>query len=547
MGFPLCWLLLTTVGASWVELRGRPTVLQSDLEISYQIDGLDPARFHDIHCLLYSGSALLYAVRAGGPAGHLRIPCGVITHAGPHSLALQHTNGSVIATQEFRTRWPRVALAVPVSLETLTAEVTVTVSFTSAVCSPVGGADPQLLRGGERGARPVWLRVERCTAQDCTSATTLKIMRVDRFWRGPSSKHSIPCSDWDQAGSYRAVLAVEPEPSLQLGPPDIVIAASRQWGVEVSGQYWLGVGPGSLAACRDRQAAALVVELDYPACIPARDKVRLYRAAGNGPGHGTYLGEQRVVPGDHAVVFPCNLLYNSSALDRHCFRYIATAAGGAVSTAAAECLPTPAGSWASWSAWSACSVSCGLGSRSRYRFCSSRSCPGSRLQTEDCKVAACPPRSTSDPVSALSPAPARPTPEYGASPCECGCTYILAHSTAATRDLSIVSGSCPLPLTWTLRVSPDRTLLLNLTRLSLSCPELRLLVRNGVAASAPLLASLQAGSGAGPVVHTSGHTARLELSAADPAINTTACWLALGLTVDSLGSTFALSLSAMPA
>ena len=37
--------------------------LQSDLKVSFSIDNFDPARFHDIHCLLYAGAALLYAVK----------------------------------------------------------------------------------------------------------------------------------------------------------------------------------------------------------------------------------------------------------------------------------------------------------------------------------------------------------------------------------------------------------------------------------------------------------------------------------------------------
>ena len=37
--------------------------LQSDLKVSFSIDNFDPTRFHDIHCLLYAGAALLYAVK----------------------------------------------------------------------------------------------------------------------------------------------------------------------------------------------------------------------------------------------------------------------------------------------------------------------------------------------------------------------------------------------------------------------------------------------------------------------------------------------------
>ena len=92
--------------------------LQSDLKVSFSIDNFDPTRFHDIHCLLYAGAALLYAVkiilltpqqynllnvknfnlkrkcnfyykaRVAGGNGRLSVPCGVITHAGRWSLPL---------------------------------------------------------------------------------------------------------------------------------------------------------------------------------------------------------------------------------------------------------------------------------------------------------------------------------------------------------------------------------------------------------------------------------------------------------------------------
>ena len=37
--------------------------MQTDVDVSFAIDNFDPSRFHDIHCLLYAGAALLYAVK----------------------------------------------------------------------------------------------------------------------------------------------------------------------------------------------------------------------------------------------------------------------------------------------------------------------------------------------------------------------------------------------------------------------------------------------------------------------------------------------------
>ena len=92
----LC-LLATRLEASWVEVTNNPIVLQSEVVISYKIDNFDPARFNDIHSLLYAGSELLYAARVSGGEGVIRVPCGVVTHAGVHSITLCYTNNTVIA------------------------------------------------------------------------------------------------------------------------------------------------------------------------------------------------------------------------------------------------------------------------------------------------------------------------------------------------------------------------------------------------------------------------------------------------------------------
>lgn len=46
--------------ASWLRVDNNQVALETELRISYDIDNMDPSRFHDIHCLLHSGSALLY-------------------------------------------------------------------------------------------------------------------------------------------------------------------------------------------------------------------------------------------------------------------------------------------------------------------------------------------------------------------------------------------------------------------------------------------------------------------------------------------------------
>ena len=86
---------------------------------------------------------------------------------------------------------------------------------------------------------------------------------------------------------------------------------------------------------------SIVLEVDYPACILAKDKIRLHKETSQHQliSKRTYLGEQRVIPGDKAVIFPCSAFNKSSEEDRFCFSYVSTARDGAVNTLKSLCLP----------------------------------------------------------------------------------------------------------------------------------------------------------------------------------------------------------------
>ena len=46
----------------------------------------------------------------------------------------------------------------------------------------------------------------------------------------------------------------------------------------------------------------MILETDYPGCILARDKVRLYRQSANSLARPQYLGEQRVIQVSATVI-----------------------------------------------------------------------------------------------------------------------------------------------------------------------------------------------------------------------------------------------------
>ena len=72
---------------------------------------------------------------------------------------------------------------------------------------------------------------------------------------------------------------------------------------------------------------------------------------------------------------------------------------------------------------------------------------GPRVASRQCLPAKCVGTTSALTSSSLDPSPSpppRPTPVYGASPCACGCTYLLHSSReedTTSRDINIVSGN----------------------------------------------------------------------------------------------------------
>ena len=202
-------------------------------------------------------------------------------------------------------------------------------------------------------------------------------------------------------------------------------------------------------------------------------------------------------------------------------------------------------------------MSCGQGTRTRYRFCSDDSfncqvqifleflsqfnydlLQGSRVESASCSESSCP--STSPPVTLtteIKTSAPRPTPVYGASPCECGCTYILHTSsqpgdTSSVRDINIVSGDCHVfPVTWTVKVPEHRQMLLDVANVSFSCPELQLNIRDGVEDRDTLLYTIHVDTNVSVAVRSSGHVSRLELVSDTRGLNSSSCFAVLHLGV----------------
>ena len=164
------------------------------------------------------------------------------------------------------------------------------------------------------------------------------MVRVENFYSSHSSKVTIKCSEWGVAGIFRVIIVAEIITDRDVDKHDSVIARSKVFSVDWSSEYELSTNREAVEPCEEGDS--MVVEMNYPTCILDMDKIRLYQErASHGSGRRTYIGEQRVIPGDKAVIFPCSVFNKTSSGDRFCFSYVSTAADGAVAVLKTQCLP----------------------------------------------------------------------------------------------------------------------------------------------------------------------------------------------------------------
>ena len=229
-----------------------------------------------------------------------------------------------------------MSISAPTRVETFTTDVSVTVGFTRAVCAPRGRREEGVLQGGVGGLPTVWLKLELCTTEDCSETEVHYLEKLQSFYTAPSSTVTVPCRFWSWPGVYLIRVGAELSITDDTTRSSGVIAKSGQIQVAWSEEYKiLPQTSSNLEQCV--AGDSVVVELDYPHCIGTRDKVRLYLdPLKPGLGRAQYIGEQRVVPGDKAVLFPCSL-FNRTVGFTFCFHYISTAETGKVSLVTDSC------------------------------------------------------------------------------------------------------------------------------------------------------------------------------------------------------------------
>ena len=234
-----------------------------------------------------------------------------------------------------------VTLTSPRAVETYTTDVELRTGFTGAVCAPAPRQLKGVLQGGQLGLPTVWMKLELCNDAACNQTEVKYLEKLSTFYTSPSSSVTVACRFWEWPGVYRAMVGVEHRAAEEWTQQDRIIVTGEQIEVSWSLDYKIKVPEDNLKHCV--VGDSVVLEIDYPHCIGTQDKIRLFQQPEHpGLGRAQYIGEQRVVPGDKAVLFPCSL-FNQTQGFLPCFHYISTAHAGKVALVTDTCSKTDEG------------------------------------------------------------------------------------------------------------------------------------------------------------------------------------------------------------
>ncbi|XP_037940096.1 uncharacterized protein LOC119672981 [Teleopsis dalmanni] len=408
-----------------------------------------------------------------------------------------------ILMQIINVQWPRVEMIVsPIRLKTYPENpVRVILKFIDLNCN-------QALENEK--LPEFWLELVYCGRNSSCSQMKLQnisktnILYEEQVHGYPKLKSlTLDCSLFGLAGNY--VLQLRPMASAY----DISIVR-RFITVEWSDKFVFNVHTSSIFPCDPHIGIGVLYQ--YPRCILDQgDRVRLYAklradvVSLKPPTSLHYIYEKRVVKGQHAIYFSCDLF--TEKYIEYCFKYVTQSISGAVADVRVDCVSTlpvkdsDTGGWGPWSDWTPCSTNCFGGTRNRYRFCDSppprygaKFCEGTSVQTETCN------NNTSQTWNCiyeggieLNAIKLTQNLQETGLKCRCGCIIHLT-SSKQSRIITATTQTCPGKSFWLIQADDVENIKLNLQYLHLSCSTQYIKVRNGPSLSSNLLAEYNSGN-----------------------------------------------------
>ncbi|XP_058447572.1 uncharacterized protein LOC131427974 [Malaya genurostris] len=432
----------------------------------------------------------------------IKVPCSYFLHGGMYELSVENPAGTMgmefdeRLRQQLNVSWPTPTVSiVPGTISTYPEEVVRgTLQFPDVRCSSSVPVNDESVDVPEFWLELVYCgRNEACPLEAVSKPQILFSEQVRGF---PSLRViNFRCDLFGLAGYYLLHLRSSNEdPTLTR----ILSGARALLKADWSKQYVFTVHTRSIFPC-DVHGSGIRVLFQYPSCILNQsDRVRVYAKLRADvlslvpPTSLHYISEQRVMKGQHALYFECDLFYEKYI--EYCFVYVSQAISGAVADIRMDCVPTlpvspsDSGGWGPWSNWTHCSTTCRGGVRNRYRFCDSppprygaKFCEGSSVQTERCGT----PSSFDSWECMFSPAPGATLPaqigdvstEIGPA-CRCGCVIHLG-VVKPRRIIASSSESCPERSLWLVQGDEGHRIRFTMDFSKFPCDQQWLKVRDG--------------------------------------------------------------------
>ncbi|KAK3099747.1 hypothetical protein FSP39_009050 [Pinctada imbricata] len=476
-----CYLLLPglifyTDGQYVVQLPLVYVAFSGDLIINYTIPSnvSIPNAFIRLTAVLASKNQEITTrgIQFGQSVGQVRIPCGTIEYAVP-VIAELHTyaGGPILASSRMTVEWPKFTLSLPDSHIAQTQQVMLTLT-SMAACNSFF----------RRYSFQLDLEYSTDDSPNNTIATFSEPQIIHSHPISDITKSiselSYECDLFDTKGNYRAVLRNSFDSSKPVSVSNIMIT---KWSLA----YKLSVNDRSVFPCTGH----VTVLYTKPECAGKNNKIRIFKLARDvsgslaAPLKRKYISETKAEPDNKYVLFNCDIFSEQAA--GFCFVYVTTSRRGSVSEQDSYCLSAHPdsvipidGGWSNWSKWGRCSVTCGTGKQSRFRYCNNphpehggRFCEGNPVEWRPCFLP-CPDMLPKTPLHSA---------EVNGS-CACGCHL------GETEGEIIATGRCEGLSIWLIKVEENHQIRLSFRYFDLYKDQQWVKIRSGETSSADLVA-----------------------------------------------------------
>lgn len=328
-----------------------------DLDIQLQSDAAEMMAHDELDlklqiCLVKpTGGTIISTLDIKPDVNHnvtqIKIPCNYFMHGGIYELSVEKPLGANVdeqyderLRQQLNVSWPTPTVSiVPSMISTYPEEIVRgSLRFDDVHC-------PNSIDDSSTDIPEFWLELVYCGHNDecpLDEVSKPQILFSEQVRGFPKSRLiNFSCDLFGLAGYYLLRLrSANQDPTLARVLEGARAILKADW----SKQYVFTVHARSIFPC-DAHSTGIRILFQYPSCIlDQSDRIRVYaklRADVSSlvpPTSLHYIAEQRVMKGQHALYFECDVFYEKYI--EYCFVYVSQAISGAVADIRMDCVPT---------------------------------------------------------------------------------------------------------------------------------------------------------------------------------------------------------------